>query len=165
MPSGLRIKHTLKRCNLHLHNGGALVNMNGLSSLMSLSDKDQNKCFSLFFKRKTSHTHQCCVTSPISIFIKRADCKCELLDIKRSHTGASALVFVSSLHLYLQPHSNCMWPAARPMAAGTCGQSVNQIQTFHSSGRLMGFVPGLCSDLVGLFSSTQRGGAERGTAP
>lgn len=48
MPSGLRIKHTLKRCNLHLHNGGALVNMNGLSSLMCLSDKDQNKCFSFF---------------------------------------------------------------------------------------------------------------------
>lgn len=55
-----------------------------------------------------------------------------------------------------------MWMAARSMAAGACGQSVNQIQTFHSSGRLVGFAPGLRSDLVGLFSSTQRGGAERG---
>lgn len=49
----------LKRCNPHLHNGGALVNMDGLGRLMSLLDKDQNMflmSFFFFIKMQTTQT-------------------------------------------------------------------------------------------------------------
>lgn len=100
MPSGWRIKRTLKRCNLHLHNGGALVNVNGLSSLMRLLDKDQNKLFSFFLpiKTQTSHTRRSFVTSFILMFIKRANCKDKLLRVQAAttaiQTGAADSVFV-----------------------------------------------------------------------
>lgn len=51
---------------------------------------------------------------------------------------------ILGIHSYLQPHkhspllSHSLWLAAHSLAACTCGPTVNQIQTFHSSALLKG---------------------------
>lgn len=87
-------------------------------------------------------------------------------DLQQSNPSHSRLIFITALgvrgrekkvqfvyleygdgvgiHYYVQPHwhapllSHYAWLAAQALAACTCGQTVNQIQTFHSSVPLRG---------------------------
>ena len=67
----------------------------------------------------------------------------------------------AGIHYFLQPHrhtpllSHSVWLAAQSLAACTCGRTVNQIQTFHSSA-LLGDWTGLYSDLVDLFIGLEK---------
>lgn len=73
----------------------------------------------------------CVVNMIVSVYIKT--------QFSRSQSWDRA-----GTHYYLQPHrrspqlSHSVWLPAQSLAACTCGQTVNHIQTFHSSALLRG---------------------------